>query len=187
MTIQQLSDSELLDLIAQKNEAALAELYDRYSRLVYSVAVNVVGEQGSAEEVTLDIFTRVWEKAHTYQVGRAKVYTWLTRMTRNRSIDHLRRESVRPMKHSLGWAEVSKEPAVDTIGPEAAAQLTIQREQVREAVATLPDTQKEVIVLAYFRGYTHSEIAEELNLPLGTVKGRIRSAMQKLRTLMQEK
>jgi len=187
VTVRQQSDSELLALITQKNEAALVELYDRYNRLVYSLAMSVVGEQASAEEVTLDIFTRVWEKAHTYQVERAKVYTWLTRMTRNRSIDHLRRESVRPMKYSLAWAEISKEPADNTDGPEAAVQLAIQRKRVREAVATLPDAQKEVIALAYFKGFSHSEIARELNLPLGTVKGRIRSAMVSLRTLIQEK
>ena len=186
MIVQQLNDEDLLTLITQKNEAALGELYDRYSRLVFSVAFSVVGDRGSAEEITLDIFTRVWEKAHTYRVERAKVYTWLTRMTRNRSIDILRRENVRPMKHSVGWADVSNEPADDNDGPETAAHLAIQRERIQKALATLPDDQKEVLALAYFRGFSHSEIAHELNLPLGTVKGRIRSAMQKLRVLLQK-
>ena len=182
----QLDDSDLINLIIQKNEAALGELYDRYHRLIFSIALNVAGRPEDAEEITLDVFTRVWEKATTYHSERAKVSTWLTRMARNRSIDVLRREEVRPMKHSVGWAEIPTEPTVDNDGPETAAHLAIQKERVREAVATLPHNQQQALALAYFKGFTHSEIAHELNLPLGTVKGRIRSGMQKLRTLLQD-
>ena len=184
--MQQLDDIALINLIIQKNEAALGELYDRYQRLIFSVAINIVGERGVAEEITLDVFTRVWEKADTYHPERAKVTTWMVRMARNRSIDMLRREAVRPMKHSVGWADISSEPAANNDSPETAAHLAIQKERVREAVATLPDNQREVLGLAYFKGFTHSEIARELDLPLGTVKGRIRSGMQKLRTLLQD-
>jgi len=182
--MQQLEDPALIDLIIQRNEAALGELYDRYHRLVYSIALNIVGRSEDAEEITLDTFTRVWEKAHTYRSERAKVSTWLTRMARNRAIDVLRREEVRPMKHSVSWAKVSPEPAADTDKPETAAHLTMQKERVREAVATLPEAQQEVLALAYFGGYSHSEIARELDIPLGTAKARIRSGMQKLRTLL---
>jgi len=181
-----LDDPDLIRLILQKNEGALAELYDRYHRLIYSIALNIVGQPEDAEEVTLDIFTRVWEKANTYRSERAKVSTWLTRMARNRSIDILRREEVRPMKHSIGWAEIPTEPTVDNDSPETAAHLALQKKRVREAVATLPNNQQQVLALAYFKGFTHSEIAHELNLPLGTVKGRIRSSMQKLRALLQD-
>jgi RNA polymerase sigma-70 factor (ECF subfamily) len=90
------------------------------------------------------------------------------------------------MKHSVGWADISSEPVAENDSPETAAHLAIQKKRVREAVATLPDDQKEVLGLAFFKGFTHSEIAHELNLPLGTVKGRIRSSMQKLRTLLQD-
>jgi RNA polymerase sigma-70 factor (ECF subfamily) len=183
--VKQLDDQDLIGLIAQKNEAALGELYDRYHRLIFSIALNIVGRREDAEEITLDVFTRVWEKAGTYRSERAKLSTWLTRMTRNRSIDILRRENVRPMKHSIGWAEVTNEPKLDDDGPESAADLAIQKERVQKAIAALPDTQKEVLALAYFKGYSHSEIAGELNLPLGTVKGRIRSGMQKLRADLQ--
>lgn len=184
--MHQLNDRDLIRLIIQHDEAALSELYDRYHRLIFSLAFNIVGEHESAEEITLDIFTRVWEKATTYRPEQAKVSTWMARMARNRSIDVLRRENVRPMKHSVGWAEISHQPIAENDSPEKAADLAIQKEQVRRAIATLPDNQKEVLALAYFKGHTHSEIAHKLNLPLGTVKGRIRSGVQKLRTLLQD-
>ncbi len=186
MTLSQLDDTNLIDLIAQRNETALGELYDRYHRLIFSVALSVVGRQEEAEEITLDVFTRVWEKAHTYRSERAKVYTWLTRLTRNRAIDVLRQENVRPLKYSVSWADVWPEPPANNDPPESTVQMTLQKQRVRQAIATLPNTQKEVLALAYFKGYSHSEIAQALDLPLGTVKGRIRSGMQKLRDLLQD-
>lgn len=184
--MQQLEDLVLINLIIQKNEDALGELYDRYHRLIYSIALNVVGRPEDAEEITLDVFTRVWEKADTFRPERAKVTTWLTRMARNRAIDVLRREGVRPMKHSISWATVSPEPAADIDRPETTAHLTMQKERVRQAIDALPEDQKEVLALAYFKGYSHSEIARELDIPLGTAKGRIRSGMIKLRALLHE-
>ena len=178
---QQLDDLTLMKRIARQDEAALGELYDRYSRLVYSVAYRVVGDHGAAEEITLDVFTRVWEKASAYQPERAKVLTWISRMTRNRAIDILRREEVRPLKHSIGWGDAPSEPVADGQDPEQAAGLTLEMERVRAAMASLPPEQQEALALAYFKGYTHSEIAGVLDLPLGTVKGRIRAGMQKLR------
>ena len=186
MTLPQLDDTDLIDLITQRNETALSELYDRYHRLIFSVALSVVGRQEEAEEITLDVFTRVWEKAHTYRSDRAKVYTWLTRLARNRAIDILRRENVRPIKYSVSWADVWPEPQANSDPPESVVQLTLQKKRVRQAISTLPDPQKEVLALAYFKGYSHSEIAQALDLPLGTVKGRIRSGMQKLRVLLRD-
>lgn len=186
MTLPQLDDAELVDQIAQRNETALSELYDRYHRLIFSVALNVVGRQEEAEEIMLDVFTRVWEKAHTYRSDRAKVSTWLTRLARNRAIDVLRRENVRPMKYSVSWADVWPEPPDGKDLPESAVHLTLQKQRVRQAISTLPDIQKEVLALAYFKGYSHSEIAQALDIPLGTVKGRIRGGMQKLRFLLKD-
>ena len=184
--MQHLDDLVLIERIIQKDEAALGELYDRYHRLIYSIALNAVGQPEDAEEITLDIFTRVWEKAHTYRSDQAKVTTWLTRMTRNRAIDVLRREEVRPMKHSVSWANVSPEPELNNEKPEAAAHLALQKERVREAIISLPVDQQVVLALAYFQGYSHSEIARELDLPLGTAKARIRSGMHKLRRLLKD-
>ncbi len=184
--MQQLEDTALIDLIIQQDDAALDELYDRYHRLVYSIAIHVVGRPEDAEEITLDVFANVWEKADTYRSQRAKVTTWLTRIARNKAIDVLRREEVRPMKHSISWAQVSPEPAAGGNRPEPAAQLAMQKERVREAVASLPEDQQEALALAYFKGYSHSEIARELDIPLGTAKGRIRAGMQKLRALLHD-
>ncbi len=176
----------LMVQIAQGQESALSALYDRYGRLVYSVAYGVVQNRETAEEVTLDIFTTAWEKAHTYDPQQAKVSTWLTRMARNKAIDRLRREKVRPSHHSVSWAEMPTEPAANNPHPETAVHLNLEQQRVRTAVASLPAAQKEALSLAYFQGYSHSEIAQALNQPLGTVKGRIRGAMQKLRGLLAE-
>ena len=184
VNVNKLEDHALINLIAQQHDSALGELYDRYSRLLFSVAYRVVGDQGTAEEITLDVFTRVWTNAHTYQVDKAKVSTWITRMARNRAIDMLRQEEVRPLKHSVSWAEASPEPKSSGGGPEDAAQLSLQQQRVRSAVGSLSDQQQEVLALAYFKGYTHQEISRHLDLPLGTVKGRIRAGMKKLRLLL---
>ncbi|MCB9419010.1 MAG: sigma-70 family RNA polymerase sigma factor [Ardenticatenaceae bacterium] len=186
VNITHLDDSTLMARIAQGQEAALSELYDRYCRLVMSVAFGVVRNRETAEEVTLDIFTSVWEKAATYDDNQARVSTWLTRMARNRAIDRLRREKVRPSQNSVSWAEMPVEPVLDeTNDPETAVHLNLEQQRVRTAVASLSAPQQEALSLAYFQGYSHSEIAEALNEPLGTVKGRIRAGMQKLRDLLE--
>jgi RNA polymerase sigma-70 factor (ECF subfamily) len=167
--------------IAQGDEAALSELYDRYSQLVVSVAYHLLGRRDAAEDVALETFMRVWEKADTYDATRGQVNTWLTRMARYRAIDVLRRESVRPEGDSVSWADVNRPPATGHEVTEQKAQLAWQQERVRLAVAELPEAQRAALALAYFRGLTHREIAETLDEPLGTIKGRIRAAMEKLR------
>lgn len=186
LDFKHVDDSALMSYIANAQEAALSELYDRYSRLVMSVAYGVVHNRETAEEVTLDIFTSVWQKAEMYDAGQARVSTWLTRMARNRAIDRLRREKVRPSQHSVSWAEMPVEPVLDeTNDPETAVHLNLEQQRVRAAVASLSTQQQEALALAYFQGYSHSEIAQALNEPLGTVKGRIRAGMQKLRDLLE--
>jgi RNA polymerase sigma-70 factor (ECF subfamily) len=181
-----LDDVTLIRLIAHAQADALSALYDRYNRLVFSLALNVIGDHGAAEEITLDVFTRVWEKAGTYRVEQARVSTWLTSITRHRAIDVLRRRSARPEQRSLAWAEVAADTLPGVNSPEAATELAMQRQRVRAALTELPEEQKQVLALAYFGGYTHREIAEALDQPLGTVKTRIRLAMQKLRHVLQE-
>ena len=184
--LNHVDDSVLMARIVQGQEAALSELYDRYCRLVMSVAYGVVHNRETAEEITLDIFIRVWEKAETYDAAQARVSTWLTRMARNRGIDRLRREAVRPFQHSVSWAEMPVEPVLDeTNDPETAVHINLEQQRVRAAVTSLSTPQREALALAYFQGYSHSEIAQVLDQPLGTVKGRIRAAMQKLRDLLE--
>jgi len=181
-----LDDETLVRLAARDHQDALGELYERYSRLVFSLALNVVGDRATAEEITLDVFTRVWEKAETYRSDQAKVSTWLTSITRYRSIDVLRRRGSRPEQHSLDWTEVSPDHIPGVEGPEEATVLALQRQRVRAAIAALPPDQKQALALAYFKGYTHREISEILDQPLGTVKTRIRLAMQKLRDMLMD-
>jgi RNA polymerase sigma-70 factor, ECF subfamily len=172
--------------VARNQPGALDELYSRYSRLVFSLALNMVSDRATAEEITLDVFTRVWEKATTYQVEQAKVSTWLVSITRHRAIDWLRRQSVRLDQSSLSWAEITPEATPQANGNlEQTVEISLRQAQVRAAVAQLPPEQREVLALAYFKGFTHSQIAEKLDQPLGTVKTRVRLAMQKLRVLLE--
>ena len=180
------ADSILIQRMAQGDQQALELLYDRHVRLVHSVAYGVVQNREAAEEVTLDVFSRAWASAASYDHGQAQVRTWLSRMARNRAIDWLRREKVRPSLHSVTWAEVGHEPQAETIAPEQAVQARVEQEQVRQALATLPPEQQEALALAFFQGYSHSEVAAALAQPLGTVKGRIRAALKSLRTLLAD-
>jgi RNA polymerase sigma-70 factor, ECF subfamily len=186
MNYETLDDESLLRFISRSYPEALAELYDRYGRLVFSIAFNLIGNRQTAEEVTLDVFTRVWQKAHLYRAEHASVRVWLTSIARYRAIDLLRRESVRPEQHSVYWADLNHKPVSPHNNPETDAHLTWQKERVRAAVAALPEEQQQALGLAYFGGYSHSEIAKRLDLPLGTVKTRIRLALKKLRRKLLE-
>ena len=178
-------DHVLLSQIAYHQAEALSVLYDRYGRLLYSVAYHLVGNQQLAEEITLDVFRRVWEKADSYRADRASVRTWLTSMTRNRAIDMLRREGVRPEHNSISWTDLTIEPQADGYSPETAVSRQMQKQKVHAALAELPQEQQDVLFMAFFRGFSHSQIADQLEMPLGTVKTRIRLGMQKLRHHLQ--
>ena len=187
MNYTQLEDHALLKLILVEARAeALDELYGRYGRLVYSVAFRIVGETQTAEEITLDVFVKVWEKADTYQPRLGRVRVWVTGMTRNRAIDILRRQSVRLDAQSLHWADLTSQPISNEPNPEATVDLNLRKQSIRRAIAQLPEEQRNVLALAYFQGYTQREIAELCKLPLGTVKSRIRASIQKLRQMLQD-
>lgn len=181
-----LDDAALIRLLAFNRSDALGELYDRYSRLVFSVALNAVGDPATAEEITQDVFTRAWEKAKTYDVEISKVSTWLISITRNRAIDELRKGRIRPERYSVSWSEVQQDPTDEAAGPEEKSELGWTQAAVRAAVAALPTDQQQALALAYFKGYSHAEIAKALGEPLGTVKTRIRLAMQKLRESLSD-
>lgn len=182
------SDEDLLKNIASGEKDALGELYDRYGRLVYSLALNSVGDQSVAEEITQEVFLRVWEKAHTYQSQKAQVNTWITRITRYRSIDVLRKRGARQEDQQVRWSELSPSEMVNVDGrnPEWEAERSIQGRQAKEAIASLPPEQQQVLALAYFQGLSHQQIADTMAIPLGTVKTRIRLGMQKLRQHFQK-
>lgn len=179
-------DPALLRLIARSQEGALVQLYDRYSRLVFSLAFAIVHDQDTAEEITLDVFLRVWQKAGTYRPELSKVSTWLAHITRNHAIDVLRRQASRHEQDTIPWDDsvlLSDSPGQS---PPESMEDSLQRERIHRALAGLPPEQRQVLFMAYFEGYTQTRIAETLRQPLGTIKTRIRLAMQKLRDLLRE-
>lgn len=194
LNIDSLDDAALITLIAgSSGEAAhqaLGVLYDRYGRLVYTIAYHVVGDNETAEEITQDAFVRVWESAATYRAEMAKVTSWLVSIARHRAIDELRRRGSRPEQNSVGWPSDSDLENIEHLpvlnGPEDAVESAIQSRGIRQMVALLPPEQRQVLGLAYFKGMSHSQIAEMLGEPLGTVKSRIRTAMQRLRDTLVE-
>lgn len=184
MDYEKLDDEALLRLISRSHEAALGEFYERYGRLVYSMAFNVIGDADMAEEITQDVFLRVWEKAETYRAEQGKVSTWLVSITRHRAIDLLRRARIRPEGNRAAWAEELDLEFPNPTSAEGEAEHSQRRQLVRRALAQLPPEQRLALSYAFFQGYSHSEIARLLNEPLGTVKTRIRLAMQKLRQIL---
>jgi RNA polymerase sigma-70 factor (ECF subfamily) len=179
-------DPALMSLIARSQEGALIQLYDRYNRLVFGLAYAIVHDQATAEEITLDVFMRVWQKAATYRPEQAKVSTWLTHIARNHAIDVLRRQASRPERSAVPWEDREFLSDSSSQSPADSAEDLQQRERIQKALTVLPPEQRQVLFLAYFEGYTQTRIAESLRQPLGTIKTRIRLAMQKLRDLLRE-
>ena len=181
-----IDDERLIVLILQSQEQALAQLYDRYHRLIFSLALAIVNDRATAEEITLDVFMRVWQKAGTYRADQAKVSTWLTHIARHHAIDVLRRRAARVDEFALHWEDAGPYSGSSAPDPQESVELSLRRERIHAALAQLPPEQREALHLAYFGGYTQSQIAEVLQQPLGTIKTRLRLAMQKLREFLRE-
>lgn len=174
-----LADEDLISLVAAKGSAeAFAALYDRHGSAAYSLAYRMMGEKQAAEDLMQDAFLKVWRNAESYRTERGSVRTWILSIVHNRGIDQLR--SLASRRRTQDRVEASAPVSQPS---EAFAQTwrNSQREQVREALGTLPAEQLKILELAYFSGYTHVEIAELLELPLGTVKGRMRLGLKKIR------
>jgi len=170
----------LIRRIANGDQGALAELYDATSRQVYGLALRILSDPGAAEEVTLEVFTQVWNRANSFDLSRGTPSAWLCTMARSRAIDRFR-SGAQDRKRAEPLETVSATASSATEDPEASAADSERRVRVRAALDSLPPEQREAIELAYFGGYSHSEIAEQLGHPLGTVKTRIRLAMVRLR------
>ena len=179
-------DAALMTQVAQAHSAALSELYDRYGRMVFSLAFRITGSSETAEEVTQDVFVQVWRFAEHYDARQGKLTTWLSSVTRNRAIDILRQQNVRPEGHADSMDDdlFSLNDPASEAAVEPSVELRLQQEQVRQALEQLPAEQRQVLALAYFMGMTQQEISEKLSQPLGTVKTRIRLGMIKLKDLL---
>jgi RNA polymerase sigma-70 factor (ECF subfamily) len=177
------SDEELMALVLRRQEAALGALYDRYSRLVYAVALRITGDRETTEEVVQDVFQNVWQAAASFQPGVGAFSSWLLGITRHRSIDVTRskRERARAREETLG--DIRPPEAESNVDREVGQRML--RETVRTALEALPANQRQAIELAYYGGLTRAEIAERLNEPLGTVKTRLRLGLLKLRDLLR--
>ena len=185
ISYQDLTDQELLAEIADQNRDALAALYDRYGRRVFGLAVRMLNDAVKSEEVTQDVFLRVWRRATTYTSTKGKFTTWLFRIAHNRTIDELRKMRRDKSRFADDIAD-HYDLESPSISPSDAAVANSEYEQVRFALRVLPDPQREVVELSYFKGLTQSEIAAQTGQPLGTVKTRMRLALKKLRKALQE-
>lgn len=187
MTPSGYDDHELMAQVARGDREALGRLYDRYGRAVYAMARGMLQDGPLAEEVTQDVFTTLWLKASTYQPERGRVYSWLMTIAHNRVLDELRRvrRAQRVTVPGDGEGDISAVAAARDVPTEAEIVQRLDNGRVRDALQALPEEQRRVVVMAYYQGYSHTEIAGLLSQPLGTVKTRMRLALQKLRAVLE--
>ena len=172
------TDEEIVRRVAEGDQAAIAELYDRYRQVVFGLALRVLRDRGEAEEVHLDTFLQVWRTASRYDPGRGSVSAWLMTLTRSRAIDRLRARPRPAMAtEDLGAAAAD----AGAPGPEEAMEQVLRQRRVTRALSALSEPQQRAIALAYYRGLSHAEIAATLGVPLGTIKTRIRGGLRALR------
>src|SRR5258708_5281634 len=177
------ADPDLVIQLAAGSQEALAALYDRYGRVAYSVALRILGDPGRAEDAVQEAFLKIWTNASSFDARRGSLRTWLLVSVRNRSIDYLRGRGAHERQ------ELELQPAVAETGPRSdpwrEVSLSLERTAVREAMSNLPAEQRQAVELAYFAGYSHREIADMTSVPLSTVKGRMRLALEKLSSYLQ--
>ena len=184
-------DLVLLQRIVARDERAVAELYDRYGRLVFSVIRRILHNASDAEDVLQETFVRVWSRADSYDAALGSPATWLTRIARNRAVDRLRAQRTRaavdgPVPDALDSGEIRMTVADVSHRPNVRAEDISVASALRGAVARLPEAQRVLIEAAYFEGYTQQELAVRFGLPLGTVKTRIRTGLTALRGHLEQ-
>jgi RNA polymerase sigma factor (sigma-70 family) len=178
-----LSEEALVALVARGDQSALAALYDRVGRTAFGLALRVLRDDRLAEDAVQEAFLTVWRTAAAYSAERSKATTWILTLVHRRAVDLVRREQRRraePLDDSEGSEEAMSPSAED------AAWLVFERERVQSALRRLPDTQREALELAYYGGFTQSELAERLGQPLGTIKSRMFAGLTRLRELLDD-
>jgi RNA polymerase sigma-70 factor (ECF subfamily) len=182
---ERLADEELMPRIGEKDPDAFEVFYDRHGGVAYSLAYRIVGERGAAEDVVQESFISIWRSGARYDRARGSVRSWMLGIVRNRAIDFLRSKAGRAPKLDFDDdAVLEHRPAAELTDTEALRRETAN--ELRGALSELPGEQSKVIELAYFGGFSHSEIAAMLELPLGTVKGRMRLGLEKIRGELAE-
>jgi RNA polymerase sigma-70 factor (ECF subfamily) len=181
-----LDDHQLLARVSAQEPNALDALYSRYGSAVYSLAMFMLKDTGLAEEATQDIFLNIWLKSGSFKPDRGQPKTWIMSVAHHRVIDLIRsRRRTTAITVATDSEDLERIPAAN-LPIDEQVERKLERERIQKSLATLPEAQREVIRMAYFDGYSQSEIAALLNQPLGTVKTRVRLAMQKLRLVLQE-
>ena len=176
-----LSDEALVALVARGDEDALAELYDRVGRIAYGLALRVLRDERHAEDAVQEAFLHVWRSAATFRAERAKASTWILTLVHRRAVDLVRREERRQADPLI-----DDSAAVAPDETDEAAWLRFERERVQAALKQLPDVQREALELAYYGGFSQSELAERLGVPLGTIKSRMFAGLARLRELLDD-
>ncbi len=183
---EEISDEMLIHAIASGAVWAMDPLYERYSRILYSIVYRMVSDHQIAEDLLQDAFLSVWKRATSYSPQSGAVRSWLVSIAHHRAIDYLRGVRRRAVLKEATWEEVERDERTAQPDAEEGALKSIQSEQVRAALMKLPTEQRMVIELAYFQGWTHSEIAEGCQIPLGTVKARMRLGVIHLRRVLAQ-
>ena len=175
-----LSDEALVALAARSEQSALAELYDRFGRPAYGLALRILRDESLAEDAVQDAFLAVWRTAPRFVPERGKASTWILTLVHRRAVDLVRREE----RRRTDALDPESEPGDRSPPVDEEAWLRLQRERVQSALRQLPDQQREAIELAYYGGFTQSELADRLGQPLGTIKSRMFLGLGRLRELL---
>lgn len=180
------ADAALLRLVQQRDESALALLYENRGRLVYSLALGVVHNESDAEEITQEAFFRLWQKAHMFDRKRGSVLSWLVTITRRLAIDRTRSKHYKSHSKQVTLTAAVESELNAVLADDGTARITlgVQAREVLAALERLDGRQREVIQLSYFQGLSHAQIANHLDAPLGTVKSRLRDALSQLRQVL---
>ena len=177
----EISDAELMVSVAVGNSAAMELMYERYSRPVFSFALRMLADRDHAEDLMQEVFLRAWRRANRFSDSRGTLISWLLSITHNMAIDEIRKKQRRPQKADAKEPELLMGSLRDTDEPvEEQVLMSANGEVIRSALAEIPENQRVVLELGYFRGMTQREISERLDVPLGTIKTRMRLALKKL-------
>ena len=183
MTLNQneFSDVDLISRVVKMDKAAFGALYDRYSQLVYNLANKIVKDQDYAGEVMQSVFIQVWNKAASYNENKGAVSTWIINITRNKSIDLLRRTKKDKLNVFMELDDIESPSNYDS----TISELNERKNVIKKVLGEIPDEQRAIIEMVYLEGYTQREVSEKLDIPLGTVKTRIHLGINKLRDILK--
>jgi RNA polymerase sigma-70 factor (ECF subfamily) len=179
-------DVLILKRIVNGEESAMAELYDRYCQLLYTFSVRILRSEEETQDLLQEVFLQAWNKASSYEKGKGTVYTWLVTMTRNRAIDLVRSKGFKQQSQNVDIENINLVADMRSSNPLAITVAGEDQRVVMNALKKLTADQQQIIALAYYEGYSQSEIAGKLNIPLGTVKSRMRKGLMEMRSVLQE-